>query len=1231
VADFAASRRTRAIGAVLAALLAIFTLGGFFGVPLLVSHLAAGRLTAALSRQVSVGRVAFNPYTLRLRIERLHIAGRDRSHPFVDIAELRAVASWKSLWRLAPIIRELTIDGPTVHVVRTAAHRFNFSDLIKTSNEAPAAQPSQPFHFAVSNILLNNGAVRFDDQVLHQHHAAENIQIGLPFIANLPADVEIFVQPMVEMTIDGSQLRVAGMAKPFAAIPESVLDLKLDQLDLARYASYLPVKVPIKIPRGTLSTDVQLHFIQSGSGAVIRLAGSLTLDQIDVRDGSNAPLAAFKRATVTLTDVEPLGNIVALGGIDIDGLNANLVLKRGGATNFTPLTAALASPPAQPAATPAPSTPLQLSLQSLQLSNSGLKFTDAGAPTPIELKLDAIHIGFKNFRTVAPAAPAAFDVNAHLGSGSLALKGTFDLAHSQVGAEVTLDQIDLPPLQPFVRPFLAGTIASGKLAAHAKLTAGIAPSHFNIRAQPAGIALSGVEVRPPDEDNKPVQLARLSVTVGQFDLAERRVMVTEVRTDGLHLFVRRLRSGQYGVLSFLRTLASASPPSPGSDPAKPAPPTQRERPPEHQPVATLPRPAPKSGAVPAAPAKSWQYKIESVAMENTDATFEDDVPPQPMTLAIAPLNLHLKGLSSDFTKPFELEVDGALAPKSSFKIDGNASLTPLKANLRVVTKRLDLTPAYTYVSSRLNAEVTRAALTMDGAVEVAAVQGAVSGSYRGNLTLANVRMRDKVSNDRFLRWDAFNANHIEAEFGGGSPKVHIGEMALADFYARVILNSDGKLNLRDVTANPQAAPTSLTRTRQAPEKPVAPHEKEPAAANKGPVDADIELGRIVLQGGNVNFTDNFIKPNYTVDLTDIAGTIGSFGTRSTRPAPVALQGEVNGSAPIDIDGSFNPLAPTAFIDIKAKANGIDLPNLTPYSRKYTGYPILKGTLTVDVHYHLDQGKLTANNHLFIDQLTFGDRVQSPNAVNLPLALGVSLLKNSRGEIDVTVPVSGSLNDPQFSVGEIILKAFSNLILKAAASPFTLLASAVGAPNKRLDYIEFAPGLATLSPDATKRLSILAKALQDRPGLRLSISGRVDPKVDREGLRNALMERRIKAQKVKELRERGESVNIETVEIAPDEYNKYLERAYKAAKFSKPRNFLGLTKSLPPEEMKKLMLDNTEVTDQDLEKLAAARAAAVRRYLSKKVDPVRLAVVAPHLNAEGVEDKGKPTRVDLAIQ
>jgi hypothetical protein len=380
----------------------------------------------------------------------------------------------------------------------------------------------------------------------------------------------------------------------------------------------------------------------------------------------------------------------------------------------------------------------------------------------------------------------------------------------------------------------------------------------------------------------------------------------------------------------------------------------------------------------------------------------------------------------------------------------------------------------------------------------------------------------------------------------------------------------------------------------------------------------------------VNYSDSFIQPNYSADLTDIAGKIGKFGSNTTEAAPVQINGEVNGSSPIDISGSMNPLAPKAALDITAKADGVELTGLTPYSSTYAGYPIIKGTLTLNVHYLMKDQVLTAENHILLDQLTFGDPLPGAKPSKIPLRLAIALLKDSNGKIDLNIPISGSLSDPKFSVTDVILGALKNIIIKAATAPFNLLASAIPGMHgsEQLAYVEFAPGTATLTPEGQKSLDTLASALKERPSLRLSIEGRVDPAFDHDGLREAILLDRMKAEKVKD---KGGNADLSGVELTPAESEKYLTRVYKAAKIAKPTNLLGLDKSMPPDEMKKLLLPSIQVNDDDLRHLAERRAGAVRQWMSGKIDPGRLFLVAPKMTPEGISDKGKTTRVDLSFE
>ncbi len=382
----------------------------------------------------------------------------------------------------------------------------------------------------------------------------------------------------------------------------------------------------------------------------------------------------------------------------------------------------------------------------------------------------------------------------------------------------------------------------------------------------------------------------------------------------------------------------------------------------------------------------------------------------------------------------------------------------------------------------------------------------------------------------------------------------------------------------------------------------------------------------------MTYTDNFIKPNFTANLVAIQGTVGAFGTQSTASAPVDIAAKLAANGPLSIRGTVNPLIAKPALDLTASAHDIELTNLTPYSSKYAGYPITKGKLNVDLHYKLDNDQLNADNHLFIDQLTFGDHIDNDTATKLPVRLAISLLKNSRGEIDVNLPVSGSLSNPEFSVGGLIWHAVLNLLQKAVTAPFSLIGHAFGGSGEELGYVEFEPGSAKLTDADTKKLDTIVKALADKPSIRMVLIGRVDPAVDEPALRTGYVDRLVKQQKIMAVVGNGESVDLSTVTVDPKDYDKYLTKAYKSADFKKPRNFVGLTKSVPDDDMKSALAANAPIDEASLRQLAQQRAQSVQQYLDGKIDlAASVFIVAPKLNADGVEDKGATSRVDFGLK
>ena len=1223
-AQVGTSRRTKRIGLGVLIFLVVFGLLGVFGGPPLLHHLAETQLSKVLDRPVSVGKIRINPYTLRLDVDQLHIAERDGKTPFVDVGHLHVNASWSSIFRRAPVIEELSIDAPHVHIVRTAEQRFNFSDIVDKLSQPenpPKPKSNEPARFVFANLQLTNGAIDFIDQPLGTQHTVDGLQIGVPFLASLPADVNIFVQPLLAARIDGAPLHFAGKTKPFADSLESNLNIKIDGLDLPRYLGYVPGPLPVAVPQGKLTTDLTIDFQKPKSGApVLRVHGTAGLDNLEVTDAQKAPLVAAKQVRATLSDVRPLDNVFHLDALTLDGVRVDATRGADGAINFAQLggkpTAAEAKPAKPEPASTAKSKPLDVMVGKLQLATSSVHWRDATTQPAADLTLEDLH-GDIGVRTLG--GPTTLDVGAKLAQGgTLNVKGNTSLEKNTGELELKLDGVKLAGIGPYLRQAGAPQLQNGALSADGKVALDFGPEKFNVRADPLTASVADLVMAPATGKGTPLRAKLLRADVKSFDLAARTLALNEVRADGLQLDVLRKKDGT----TTLTLLDSAQEAAKSAAPAK-------------------------SKAKANTPAeKPWAVTVQALKLDNSAVGFEDQSNLHPVKVRVEPLNVVVQNASTDLGKPVNVQIGAGLGAKGKLDVRGDVVPQPLKADLKVSSQNLSLAGFDPYLDKSLNAAITSALLTMEGRLVLN--QGkALTASYQGNATLGNVRLQDRVTSDDFLRWRSLALNRIQANYDGNTPHVRVGAVALSTFYARVIINPNGRLNLQDIRVQPSEERRSLTQAEpQAASAPAAQTAQTAAAApaasgtpasgvvvSNPPVPkaggADLRVDAITLQDGNIRFTDNFVKPNYTANLTAIGGSVGTISTAANQtPADVTLRGSVDGTAPVDIHGKVNPLAPTAFVDLTAKADGVELTNLTPYSAKYAGYPITKGKLTMDLHYLLDQGKLTADNHIFIDQLTFGDRVESKDATNLPVRLAVALLKNSRGEIDVRVPVSGSLDDPQFSIGGVILRAFVNLIARAVTAPFSLLASAFGGSGgEELGYIEFDPGTSNISQASVAKMDKLAAALKDRPALKVDIIGRVDPEFDRDGLRREAVNRQIREQKLKDA---GDAAEADTT-VKPEEENKYLERAYKAAKFPKPRNMIGLAKSLPPEEMRKLMETNVQVTDADLRELAQRRANAVHVALAERVDPGRLFVVAPKLTAEGIKDKGKTTRVDFALK
>ncbi|WP_250452812.1 DUF748 domain-containing protein [Caballeronia sp. ATUFL_M2_KS44] len=1207
--DVVHARRTRRITIGLIVALLIIGALGFFAAPPIIRHVAETQLSRQLDRPVTIRRIALNPYTLRFEADDVHIgesAANVARTPggaanFVDVSRLVVRTSWASLFRLAPVVDELKIDSPRFRIARYDAEHFNFSDLIAKFSKPSPTPSSGPARFSVSNIQLENGRIEFDDRLTNAKHVIDRFALGIPFIATLPSATDIFVTPLLQARIDGSPLVIKGRTKPFATSRESEIALTLDGLDVPQMASYAPASVPVIVKGGRLSTDLNVRFAFAGDVPTIRMDGTANLADAAVTDRAGAPLVAARALHVKIADMEPLRNVYRFDEIALSAPDVHLARDASGALNVSKLASPSKPADKKPADTKDTTPPLDLAIRHLSIDGGKITLDDHLLKQPVQGALTGIAVTLDGFSTLSKT-PARYTLKTAFDKGgALDASGNVTLAAKTADAKLALDAFALSPLQPYIANAVAARVAGGTLGANLPVSVDWSKPDAAIKVGAGDVKLDSLTLVPANVTGAaPIKLGSAVAKISQVDVAARTAALDSVQVNGLSLDATRRKDGSID-------LASLAGPH------------------EAAPEASATRKIQKAQA--AGPA--WRYRIGEITLANASANVVDETPARPVKLHVAPISVKVAQFSDDLSKP--LAVDGTLTlnGKGALGVTGNVTVSPLKLALHVKGDQVDASAFEPYFGDKLNVAVTGAYLNANGDVALSGSGKTLAASYKGDVSLTDVRMLDKATSDRFAGWKLLGLTNVKAAYGERGTDVEAARITFANFYGRVLLDSQGKLNLKNVVVSDTGQAQSVTQPAASASAPVAAS-APPSAAKSGPP-VNMRFGQLVLQNGRVTYSDNFIKPNFTANLVGINGTIGAFGTHSTTPAPVDVTAKLAANGPVSIKGQVNPLIEKPALDLTASAHGVELTNLTPYSAKYAGYPITKGKLNVDLHYMLADDKLTANNHLFIDQLTFGDHIDNPSATKLPVRLAVSLLKNSRGEIDVNIPISGSLSNPEFSIGGLVWQAILNLVQKAVTAPFTLLAHAFGGDGAELNYVEFDAGSATLGDAAQKKLDTIAKALADKPSVKLEVTGRVDPKVDEPGLRSAWVDAQVKRAKVRDMSGNGEAVDWSAVKVSGDDYEKYLTKVYKSADFKKPRNMIGLTKSLPDADMKAALMQNAPVDDASLRDLAQRRAQAVQEYFDGKIDSSRIFVVAPKLDAKGIDDKGAGSRVELGLK
>ncbi|MBC7379628.1 MAG: DUF748 domain-containing protein [Burkholderiaceae bacterium] len=1191
---------------------------GWVAVPPLVKSQMIKAAREQLGRQVSIGAVDFRPWTLEVTVSDVAVLSQDGSTEQLRIKRIYIDAELESLLRLAPVVNAVSIDEPVVKLTHLGGGRYDIDDILVRLSQ-PSARPAQdPARFALYNLAVSGGSLDFIDKAVGKTQRVRDLNLSLPFLSNLDSQREVKVEPRLALTVNGSRFDSAAAATPFTRSRKTDASLKFSKFDLRPFLGYVPAAIPVKVQSALLDIDLKLAFEQSPRLAV-KISGIVQAGGVKVTDLQGRDLLAFDSVRLALDDLRPFERMVRLSDVQLVGPHVELSRDQSGRLNLSGLEPASREPAASMPGKGAPvktqaSDAWKVTLAKLAVRGGSVKWSDATTSPKADMTLRELVVDASGL-ALPMAQPMLFNGLATLDGKQPGRLGFGGSATDQAAtATLTVTALPLtaaaPYLANFLHPSLSGSV-SGELGVLWKTPD--VPGHTqDLQLSVKQLSLDKLALSEGKAPLAAVQKIELADAV--FDLPRRGATIGKLVISQPKVPVQRGDDRRWMFERWLKPALAGAPAN-------------------------------------AQPQSPWTLAIADMALSGGNVQFQDLSGSRPVNVDITALQVQAKNLSLDGKKASPLSVSARVAAGHAdpgrLDFRGALALAPLTAVGQVNAVGLPLHAFEPYFGDALNIEILRADAGFKGRVRYAqsangpvirVIGDAALEDFKANSVplQGSAAARGLQAPEELLSWRALSLRGLDVSMAPGtSTLVDVKETGLSDFFARIVISETGRINLQDVVKASVPAGTSSTMAATATSTATA----VVASAATSTVTASatppiISFGPVTLVNGKVRFSDRFVRPNYSADLSGLNGKLSAFA--STPPqgtvqlADIELRGRAEGTASLEVLGKINPLAKPLALDIKGKVRDLELAPLSPYAIKYAGHGIERGKLSLDVAYVVKpDGQLTASNKLVLNQLSFGEPVAGA-PTSLPVKLAVALLADRNGVIDIDLPVSGSLNDPQFSLGPVIFKVIVNLIVKAITAPFSLLAGAFGGGGDELSIVSFPPGTAVLEPEAQKGLDKVAKALADRPALRMTVNGTASLEVERDAVKRERLRQLVQAER---RRENVIAGGTSTAVMGPGdaEYPALLKEVYRRADIKKPRNMIGMAKDIPPAEMEALLLANVAVTDDVVRELAVQRGVAVRDYLvSKQLPPERLFLGAA--KAGPPEAKWSPSaELNLATQ
>lgn len=1076
--------------------LVLYTVIGFLVLPAVIKWQLRKQLPAITHRQASVQQVLANPFTFSLTVRGLALNESD-GRPFASWDEFYVNFELSSLFRWAWTFKEIRLVKPFGEVIIFKDGQLNLANLFASSTNAPPPAEEKAGSVPRINIFalhVTNGFVAFEDRTRRRVFRTEYrpININLTGFTTRPG-----TDAPYSFRAESDAGRSIAWSGDLSFQPlHSKGTIEVTAVKFSRYQPYLDEFVRAQVTNGL--ADVQLAYrFEAGtngldlvvSNGVVRAEDLQVMDPdtgetvlaVDKMIAENAVLDLRERnvrvGSVKVSQPTLLTRLGRDRQFNLLGLLVMPTARVGAATEQIASLAAAARSNAPP------DSVWTVTVDNLAVEQGSIAFEDLTRRNGFQTLLKPIEMQVKHF-TTRTNEDAEFSFNVASESAEvLAGQGRMCINPVRSRGAVKIATLDVKKYLPYGEDAFRGKIVAGKLEMTVPYAIEMIANTPLGSVSNLSVRLTDLEIKSPDNTETLVKVPELAVERVDASLDQRAARIGLVKSSGATIVARHLKDGSINLHDLVATSTNHA-----ATPFTNSPAVRR---------------ASSASSGTNAPSAPWAAVVDEIALDAFTIRLEDQQPPKPAAFLLDQLALNIKGASTTNGAPVHLAASLRFNESGTIAAKGTTRIEPLTVEADFGVTNLDLRALQPYLAQQVRLSLDSGSFSTGGKLRLQ--PDAPKITVTGGVSLTNFVTREAGQTNDLIQWAGLAITGVELALEPSRATVE--EVKLSGFKGNLVFGADKQLNLVSALAAPGA------KNALAAPAPTATRTNETVSGSSQTNTFPVQLGSLVLDNFSAAVTDQSIQPNATFAVQQLSGSVKGLSSALDTTADVDLSGRFDQSSPFAISDRINPLASDLFLDLLLTNRNTQLTPFTPYMEKYAGYPLTRGRLSTSLRYHLEKNQLKAENKIQIDQLTLGSRNNSPDATSLPVKLGVALLKDRNGRIDLDVPVSGSLNDPQFKVGPIILHVVMNMITKAAATPFALLGKLVGG-GEELSFVEFIPGSTNVSAAETEKLGKLAKALLERPAVSLEIEGAIDPVHDRdalalEKLRGELTDRHLK--------------------------------------------------------------------------------------------------------------------------